>query len=78
MTLLIQNETRRGGRTATTLPTPRHEDVLLGVLVNSPTTILRGKGPTCGRRLALHHRIKVRSASLYRVPEDYVCSLVGA
>jgi hypothetical protein len=42
--------------------------------MNSPAIVLQGKGPAQGRRLAPHHRIKVWSASLYRVPEDSVCS----
>jgi hypothetical protein len=77
MTLLIQNETS-WGRAATAPPTPGHEHVLLGVPVNSPTTVLRGKGPARGRRVAPYHRIKVRSASLYKVIEDSIYSSIGA
>jgi hypothetical protein len=55
MTLLIQNKTHHGGRRATTPLMPGHEHVLIEVPVNSPITILWGKGPARGRRLAPHH-----------------------
>jgi hypothetical protein len=45
MTLLIQNEARRGGRTSAAPLIPGHEHVLLRVLGDSPATLLWGKGP---------------------------------
>jgi hypothetical protein len=45
MTLLIQNEAHRGGRTSAAPPTLGHEHVLLGVLGDSPPLFSGGKDP---------------------------------
>jgi hypothetical protein len=49
MTLLMQNEARRGGRRFTAPPTLGHEHVLLRVPGDSLATLLGGKGPARGR-----------------------------
>jgi hypothetical protein len=65
------------GRPPAAPSTAGHEHLILRLFGDSPTTLLRGEGPTWGRRLAPHHQIKVRSALLYRVSEDSVCRLAA-
>jgi hypothetical protein len=49
-----------------------HEHVLLRLLGDSPTDLFWGEGLAWGRWLVSHHRVKVWSVALHRVPEDHV------
>jgi hypothetical protein len=60
------------GQDAHSTPTVGHEHILFRLLGDSPTGLFQGKGPTGGRWLALHHRVKNWSITLHRVREDSV------
>jgi hypothetical protein len=60
------------GRPPATSLIAGHGFVLLKLHGDSPATLLKVDRPTQGEQVAPHHRIKIRSAILYGVPEDSI------